>query len=61
MASLFVSLFRQMIFLIPLAYIFSFFLEENGIYLAVCIAEITTFLFVAIFFYTTVNRDNHKL
>lgn len=61
MASLLVSLFRQMIFLIPLAYIFSFFLEENGIYLAVCIAEITTFLFVAIFFCTTVKHDNHKL
>ncbi len=59
--SLCISLLRQMIFLLPLAYILSLFLSENGIYLAVSIAEIISSASVFLMCIPRIkNQINHQ-
>ncbi len=44
--SLFLSLLRQLFLLLPLAYLLSMLLDENGVYLSIALSEITTTLLV---------------
>lgn len=60
-SSLLISLLRQIIFLLPIAYVLSQTLQENGIYLAISIAEVLTLIITFLLYWLHRKKQNNTL